>query len=129
MVEFFYRHVFYFGEFFGDKGNKAGVAGLATEGDGRHVRGVGLQEHLLDGDDGGGVTHALCVVERDDSREADENVCIEGEELLGEFGCAGKTMNVDVAIVQARGAEHGEGVFVSFAEVQHERLSAFEAEL
>ena len=46
MVEFFYCHVFYFGEFVSDEWNVAGVTGLAAEGDGRHVRGVGLQKHL-----------------------------------------------------------------------------------
>ena len=129
MVEFFYRHVFYFGEFVCDKGNVAGVAGLATEGDGRHVRGVGLQEQLCERDDCGGVTHVLCVVERDDAREADENVCVEGEELLDEFGSAGETVYVDVATAEARGAEYGESVIIGFAEVQYERFTAFEAEL
>ena len=36
MVEFFYGHVFYFGELVGDKRDVAGMAGLAAEGDGRH---------------------------------------------------------------------------------------------
>ena len=117
MVEFFYRHVFYLGEFVCDKGNVAGVAGLAAEGDGRHVRGVGLQEQLCEWNDCGGVTHVLCVVERDDAREADEDVCIEGEELLDEFGSAGETVYVDVAAAEACGTEHGEGVVIGFAEV------------
>ena len=129
MVEFFYRHVFYFGELVGDKGNVAGVAGLTAEGDGRHVRGVGLQEHLVDWDDCCGVTHVLCVVECDDSGEADVDVGIEFEELFCKFARAGKAVNVDVAIVQARGAEHGEGVVIGFAEVEHEWLTAFEAKL
>ena len=117
MVEFFYRHVFYLGEFVCDKGNVAGVTRLATEGDGRHVRGVGLQEQLCEWNDCGGVTLILCVVERDDAREADEDVCVEGEELLDEFGSAGETVYVDVATAEARGAEHGEGVVIGFAEV------------
>ena len=129
MVEFFYRHVFYFGELVGDKGNVAGVAWLAAEGDGRHVRGVGLQEHLVDWDDCCGVTHVLCVVECDDSGEADVDVGIEFEELFCKFARAGKAVYVDVAIVQARGAEHGEGVVIGFAEVEHEWLTAFEAKL
>lgn len=129
MVDFFYRHVFYFGEFVCDKWNVAGVAGLAAEGDGRHVWGVGLQEQLCERNDGGGIAHVLCVVERYDSGKADENVGIKGEELFDKFGRAGETMNVDVATMEARGAEYGEGVFVGFAEMQYERLSAVDAEL
>ena len=76
MVEFFYRHVFYFGEFVGDKWDVAGVAGLSAEGDGRHVRGVGLQKHLVERYKRCCVSDVLCVVERDDSRESYEDVCI-----------------------------------------------------
>ena len=76
MVEFFYRHIFYFGEFVGDKRDVAGVAGLAAEGDGRHVRGVGLQKHLIERYKRSCVSDVLCVVERDDSRESDEDVCV-----------------------------------------------------
>ncbi len=127
VVEFFYCHFFYFGEFVCDKRNVAGVARFAAERDGRHVRGVSFQENLVERHDGGGVTYALRVVERDDSRKANENVCIEGEESLDKFRCAGKAMNVDVAVMQVCGAEHGECVFISFAEVQYERLAAFYA--
>lgn len=129
MVDFFYRHVFYFGEFVCDKWNVAGVAGLAAEGDGRHVWGVGLQEHLFQRNDCGGVANVLRVVECDDAREADENVSVEGKELLDKCGRTGKAMDVDVATAEARGAEYGEGVFVGFAEMQYERLSAVDAEL
>ena len=128
-VEFFYGHVLYFGEFFGDKWDVAGMAGLAAEGDGRHVRGVGLQKHLVNGDDGGGVTHVLGVVERDDSRESDENLGVEGEEAFDEFGRAGKTVDMDFTVVQVRGAEYGEGIVFGFAKMQHERLPAFDTEL
>ena len=126
-VEFLYGHVFYFGEFVCDKRDVAGVARLAAEGNWRHVRGVGFQENLVEWHDGGCVTYALCVVERDDSRKAYENFCIEGEKLLDKFRCAGEAMNVDVVVVQIGAAEHGEGVIVGFTEVKYERLAAFEA--
>ena len=129
MVEFFYRHFFYFGKFVCDKGNVAGMAGLAAEGDGRHVRGVGLQEHLFQRNDCGGVANVLRVVECDDAREADENVSVEGKELLDKCGRTGKAMDVDVATAEARGAEHGEGIVIGFAKVQYERFFAVEAEL
>ena len=128
-VEFFYGHVLYFGEFFGDKRDVAGMAGLAAEGDGRHVRGVGLQKHLVDGDNGGGVTHVLGVVERDDSRESDENLGVEGEEAFDEFRRARKTMYVKFGVVQVGCTEDGKGVVIGFAEMEHERLFAFDAEL
>lgn len=76
MVEFFYRHVFYFGEFVGNEGYVAGVARLAAEGDGRHVRGVGLQKHLVERYERCCISDILRVVERDDSRESDEDVCV-----------------------------------------------------
>lgn len=76
MVEFFYRHIFYFGEFVGDKRDVAGVARLAAEGDGRHVRGVGLQKHLVERYECCCIPDVLRVVERDDSRESDEDVCV-----------------------------------------------------
>ena len=118
-VEFLYGHVLYFGKFFCNEWNVAGVAGLAAEGDGRHVRGVGLQKHLLDGDDGGSVTHVLRIVERDDSRESDENLGIEGEEAFDEFGSAGKAVYVNIAVVQVRGAEHGEGVVIGVTQMEY----------
>ena len=71
----------------------------------------------------------MSVVERDDSRESDENVCVEGEELFDEFGRAGKAVDVDVAVAQVCGAQYGKSVFIGFAEVQYERFSAFKAEL
>ncbi len=76
MVEFFYRHVFYFGELVGNEGYVAGVTGLAAEGDGRHVRGVGLQKHLVERYECCCVSDILRVVERDDSCESDEDVCV-----------------------------------------------------
>ncbi len=36
---------------------------------------------------------------------------------------------MNVAVVEARGAEHGEGVVIGFAEVEYEWLAAFDAEL
>ena len=36
---------------------------------------------------------------------------------------------MNVAVVEARGAEHGEGIVIGFAEVEHERLAAFDTEL
>ena len=128
-VEFLYGHVFYFGEFLGDERDVAGMAGLAAEGDGRHVRGVGLQEHLVDGHDGGGIPYALGVVERDDAREADENLCVKSEELFDEFRRARKTMYVKFGVVQVGCTEDGKGVVIGFAEMEHERLFAFDAEL
>lgn len=129
MVEFFYRHVFYFGEFVGDKRDVAGVAGLSAEGDGRHVRGIGLQKHLVERYERCCISDVLRVVECDDSRESDKDVGIERKKLLDEFWRAGKAMNVNVAVVETRGAEHGEGVVIGFAEMEYERLSAFDAEL
>ena len=38
-------------------------------------------------------------------------------------------MNMNIAVVKVRGAEHGEGVVIGFAEVEHEWLAAFEAKL
>jgi hypothetical protein len=38
-------------------------------------------------------------------------------------------VNVNVAVVEARGAEHGEGVVIGFAQVEYERLAAFDTEL
>ena len=73
-VEFFYCHIFYFGKFVCDKRYVAGVAGLSAEGDGRHVRGVGLQKHLIERYERCRVSDVLCVVESDDSREPDEDV-------------------------------------------------------
>jgi hypothetical protein len=52
------------------------VARLAAEGDGRHVRGVGLQKHLVERYKRCCVSDILRVVERDDSRESDEDVCV-----------------------------------------------------
>ena len=69
------------------------------------------------------------VVERDDSCKANENVGVERKKLFDKFRSACKAMDVDVAVVQVRGAEHGEGIVVCFAEVQYERFSAFNAEL
>ena len=129
MVELFYCHVFYFGEFLGDERDVAGMAGLAAEGDGRHVRGVCFQEHLVDGDERGGVPYALGVVERDDACESDENLSVKSEELFDEFRRACKAMYVEFGIVQVGSAKDGEGVIIGFAEVEHERLFAFDAEL
>ena len=36
---------------------------------------------------------------------------------------------MNVAVVEARGAEHGEGVVIGFAQVEYERLAAFDTEL
>jgi len=129
MVELFYRHVFYFGEFLGDERNVTGMAGLAAEGDGRHVRGVCFQEHLIDGYERGGVPYALGVVERDDARESDEILSVKSEELFDEFRRACKAMYVEFGIVQVGSAKDGEGVIIGFAEVEHERLAAFDTEL
>ncbi len=76
LVEVFYGHVFYFGEFVGDERDVAGVARLSAEGNGRHVRGVGLQEHLVERYERCRIPDVLRVVERDDSCESDEDVCI-----------------------------------------------------
>ena len=76
LVEIFYGHVCYFGEFVGNERNVAGMAGLSAEGDGRHVRGVGLQKHLTERYERGCISDVLGVVECDDSRESDEDVCI-----------------------------------------------------
>ena len=129
MVELFYRHVFYFGEFLGDERNVTGMAGLAAEGDGRHVRGVCFQEHLVDGDERGCVPYALGVVERDDARESDENLSVKSEELFDKFRRACKAMYVEFSIVQVGSAKDGEGVVIGFAQVEHERLAAFDTEL
>ena len=129
MVEFFYRHVFYFGEFVGDKRDVAGVAGLSAEGDGRHVRGVGLQKHLVERYERCCISDVLRVVECDDSCESDKNVGFERKKLCDEFWRAGKAMDVNVAVVETRGAEHGEGVVIGFAEMEYEWFAAFDAEL
>ena len=76
VVEFFYCHFFYFGEFVGNERNVAGMAGLSAEGDGRHVRGVGLQKHLVERYERCCISNILRVVECDYSRESDEDVCI-----------------------------------------------------
>ena len=128
-VEFVYGHVFYFGEFVRNEGYVAGMTGLAAEGNGRHVRGVGLQKHLVDRHDGSGIPHALGVVERDNARESDENLSVKSEELFDEFRRARKTMYVKFGVVQVGCTEDGEGVVIGFAEVEHEWLSAFDAEL
>jgi len=105
------------------------MAGLSAEGDRRHVRGVSFQEHLVDGYKCGGVPYALGVVERDNARESDENLSVKSEELFDEFGRACKAVYVDFCIVQVGSAENGKGVVIGFAEVEHEWLSAFDAEL
>ena len=105
------------------------MAGGPAVGNGRHVGGVGFQEHAVFGNDFCGFAHAGGVLERDDAREAYEYVRIEGEEALGEFSGSGKAVDVYVFSAQVGRAQDGERVVVCFAQVQYERFAAFYPEL
>lgn len=105
------------------------MAGLAAVRYGRHVRGVRFEQQLVLGDQGGGIADALRTLEGDDAGKADKDVCVEPEERLGEFGSARKAVDVNLVVAEVGVPEHGEGVVVGFAEVQHQRLAALEPEL
>ena len=112
-----------------NKGDVAGVAGLAPVRDGRHVGSVCFQEHAAIGYDGRCIANVLCVLERDDAGKPDVDVRVEGEERFRESWCAGKAVHVDVFVAEVGAAQYGERVVVRFAQVEHDGFTACECQL